>query len=178
MDDYFDADNAGFPKGLIDRREYNGNALTNHPDWGGHVAARLAEDPIMGLAIETEYTAASRELEISVDVEYLEDGTENDYLVVIITEDSIEGYQKDYSLSPSDIPDYQHRHVARGAVTNSVWGDQLSTSAIASGDTFDKDYVFTLDQDWDPSHCYVVAYVIDGNTKEVWNVEEHEIEDN
>lgn len=172
IDEEYDADNAGFPKGLIDRRENNGNALQNYPDWGGEVADRLSEEPIMGIRITSELTNNDTEADISVEVEYKLAGSENDYLVVIITEDSIESHQKDYSLTIQDIPNYQHRHVARAAVTSSVWGDRLCTLPIAAGDQFVKSYNMTLDPSWDADHCYVVAFVMDGNTKEVWNVNE------
>lgn len=173
VDDHYSADNAGFPKGLIDRREYNGNALTNYPDWGAHVSTRLAEEPVMGIRVTSDFTSSSNLADITVEIEYKQAGTNNDYLVVLITEDSIQSHQKDYSLSPQDIPDYQHRHVARKAVTSSVWGERLSNDPIAIGDQFVVSYDnVTLDAGWNPEKCYVVAFVCDGTTKEVWNTDE------
>ena len=50
---------------------------------------------------------------------------------------------------------YVHRHVFRDAV-NGQWGDEI---IVKEGYSIDKDYTFTISEDWVPENLSVVAFV-------------------
>ena len=177
LDAFYGADVAGYPKGLLNRRELSGKHLQEHTDWTGLVASLLQEDPKMKIDIAPTYDTGSRELSVQIDLEYFATSTADDQLVVVITEDSITSPQKDYSLpSPQVEENYVQRHVLRTNLSSDTWGDSFSTSPIAAGDRFSKTYNFTIPGEWDEHHCSVVAYVLDKNSKEIHDVEEKHLE--
>jgi hypothetical protein len=56
------------------------------------------------------------------------------------------------------IENYVHRYVARDYLAG-AWGEAVINSPVNDGDTFSKDYTFTLDQDWDPAQISLVAMI-------------------
>lgn len=167
VDAYFGADVAGFPKGMINRKAYNGFVLHGFADWGTHIAAALAETPEMSIDITNSYDSTSRTVSIEVDMEYFIDGTITDNLVVVLTEDSVVSPQKDYDSIPDKIENYVHRHVLRDAVTAGHWGEQISGAGISAGDQIKKTFTYVIPQGFDPKHCAIVAFVADDSTKEI-----------
>ena len=146
-----------YPVGGIDRRIFNGERLVQWADWGQHIESQLDEIPVAGLRIHPA-TVSGQQVEVTVDVQYFEEGNANDLLMVCITEDSVVKPQLDY---PGGINNsYVHRHVLRGHLTSTVFGDLLCDEAIPAGGTFSRTYTYELDPSWDPAHCSLVAYVI------------------
>jgi thiol-disulfide isomerase/thioredoxin len=168
LDAYYAPYNEGLPVGLVNRRAFNGKPLIKHPNWGTAISQILAEDPKLSIDIQTAYNSTSREVSIQTDMEYFSAGTPDHQLVVIITEDSLESKQADYSLpAPSYISSYKQLHVLRASVTNGTWGEQIKPAQIFVGERLTKTHTFVLNPDWVAEKCEVVAYVIDNTTKEV-----------
>ncbi len=175
LEAYYQADAlTGLPIGLVGRRLWGGSALTRYADWGTDVGAVLAETPKMRMEVASAYDPSTRNLLLSVDLEYFITGNANHHIVAIITEDSIISQQEDYSLTnPSHIEDYVHMHVLRGAITpGGTWGTPVKNNTIVLGEKFALSYSATLDSAWVPEHCHVVVYVHDNVTKEILQVEE------
>ena len=105
-------------------------------------------------------------------------------LMVVLTEDSIVKPQTDYSKPPGqqDVLNYVHRHVLRGALTSTSWGDSLTTN-VAAGDSITKSINYTLPATFPATNgiapnenlCYVIAYIYNAATYEVVQVEEQKI---
>jgi thiol-disulfide isomerase/thioredoxin len=169
---HFDVETAGFPKGMINRRTFGGNALLNYSSWGGHIAAVLTEEPEAGIDLTAVLDPTTRIVDIGVDVEYYEGGNFTHHLVVIVTEDSVVSRQTDYRVTPSDVDGYYQRHMLRGSVTDGTWGNAMASGSVSLGQTFTQDFSYKLDESWDTRHCSIVAYVMDATTQEVIQVEE------
>jgi hypothetical protein len=87
--------------------------------------------------------------------------------------------QKDNSQSPSDILNYEHRHVLRVSM-NSSWGDTTFAGNIVVNDSTSHTYTLTLNSGRNENKCYVVTYIYDDDPlsatyKEVLQVEEEHI---
>ncbi len=169
--------NPSQPKGLVNRKEYNGNLLLERNEWESAYNVIKNEEADMKITIEPAYNQTTRKIDVSIKVNYLKAGTTNHHLCAFIVEDSIVKYQLDYNHTPNDIEDYVHNHVLRYAFAG-TWGEQLSVSDIASGAEITKQYSYTIPEtsDWRPEKLRIIAYVHDkGASQEILQVEEKEL---
>lgn len=171
---YYRADQlTGLPIGVINRRLWNGSALTPYASWGTDVAAVLAEAPKMKLDVTSAYNATDHNTALGINIEYYTTGDANHQVFAMITEDSIIAQQSDYSLPSQHIEDYVHMHVLRGVVTpGGTWGTPVKGNAIVLGEKFSLNYTVPIDTAWVPKHCHVVVAVANNTTKEILQVQE------
>lgn len=99
--------------------------------------------------------------------------TGNYKLCVYMLEDSIVNWQKDYDVTPEDVPDYVHREVLRGSM-NGPYGDVIAVTTSGSISNFTFNY--TLDGGWNENHFSLVAFLYDDATKEIIQVEQKHLE--
>jgi len=162
-------DVSAVPFGMVDR-VLTGN---DQSQWQGYVTDRLQEAPTAGIRIFNCYDPAADSLQLGtvIDLVYPNEANSQQRLSVYLVENEIVSYQKDYSApngSP-DIPDYKHHYVLRGAV-NGTWGQPVSSGMIEAGGRFTQSYSYSVEQDFDAEHCYIVAFVYDEGTNEVGQV--------
>jgi thiol-disulfide isomerase/thioredoxin len=175
LDDDFGVSTDGNPNGVINRRSSSGNYIVDPLDWGTVISGILDPNPTTSVTVEIEnsYNSSTRELETTVNTEFLESlsGTHN--LTVYIVEDSIINWQRDYDATPNDNPVYVHREVFRGSF-NGAYGTALPSSN--TGDTKSSVFTTTLNSAWNDAHMSVVAFVSNAATKEIIQVNQEEIE--
>jgi hypothetical protein len=175
LDTDFGVSAAGNPNGLVNRRQVSGSYIIDYLDWGSQVSSILGSNPDSPVIIEIEnsYNASTRELETTVNTEFMSSLSGSYTLTVYLAEDSIINWQKDYDVTPNDIPNYAHREVLRGSM-NGTYGTALSASS--QGSTATNVFTKTLDAGWDENHMTVIAFVSDASTKEIIQVQQTEIE--
>jgi hypothetical protein len=140
----------------------------------GEIIAKPLEDSLAKFAqvhidIVNTFSESDRKLVSNISLDPQND-LEGDFnLTVYITESHIIDYQDDNGTKN---PDYEHNHVFRTVLTNTL-GDDLPSS-MATNQIVDRTFEFTFpDEDgwWIPENCEVIAFVsqIDGaaGTKEV-----------
>ena len=173
LDAYFGNSSAGLPNGLVNRKPFGGssNAVLSYNSWAGAVAAEVAQAPVADIYIKPQYDEASNTACADVKVEFLTNLSDEYKLSVLITEDSIVSWQKDYDATPSDISDYVHRHMLRASF-NGTWGEPIGTAPIITGSSDIKRYSVTLNSAWNSEHLHVVAFVYNASTYEVIQAEE------
>lgn len=176
------------PKGMVSRVGYPSAAL----DWGtwGTVIDTMSRVAKMKLQILNTYNAG--QLNTCIKTTFLANMNGTFNLSVILTEDSIIDWQKDYAITPPNLPPYGqndsafvHRHVMRGTL-NTTYGEQIAAGNIVAGDTAVNSYAVNLlslptainphNPTLNVAHCHVVAFVFDANTKEVMQVEEERVQ--
>ena len=137
--------------------------------WSGIISEQLAQQPVVGLFMNTEFNADSRQLNVEVTIAPEATLSGEHRLTVLITQDSIVDYQK---KGLEKLPDYYHRHVLREVLSQPT-GDVLE-EALSAASAVTKTYSFSLPADWEEKHCSVVAFVHHGTSpdKEVLQVEE------
>ncbi|MCF8218016.1 MAG: Omp28 family outer membrane lipoprotein [Bacteroidales bacterium] len=151
-----------YPIGLVSRINNNGQYKYNVSEWNFYVDSLINASPAALLELSADYNNSSREVDIDVSGSVLSqlDGDYN--LSVVITEDSIVKPQKnnDPQMGPTpDIMDYVHNHVLRGSV-NGNWGDNYFSGPKDSLDILpQKQYTYTIDNEWRAEHCNVIAFV-------------------
>lgn len=142
----------------------------------------LNKPHIADIKITNTYTSSSRSLTCDIETTFLKDTSGTYNIVVLIAQDSLVSYQKDYDLIPNeDVSNYTHRHVLRDAVTSS-WGDVLASGDIDSSTTFPKTYSYAfpgndmyLNTPSVPLNSSVIVYIYKVGTYEVIQAETEEV---
>ena len=90
-------------------------------------------------------------------------------LCIVIIEDDIIKPQLNNGVR---IPEYVHKHVLRGSL-NGNYGSRITFDGLVQKDhSYAKAYKINFnDKDWDENNCYVVAYLINMETKEILQAE-------
>ncbi len=112
--------------------------------------------------IETDYDETTRQLTIKVSGEGVTNASDildGQRLTVYLTEDNIVSMQLNYMVDGYEVDDYVHNHVLRAILSNEgySWGDELNW--MSDGQTYENDYVTTLDDSWVPENMHVVAFI-------------------
>lgn len=162
----------GNPKGMIDRIDYpNRTHVKPKEAWATSVANRIELASKVRLRIENTYTPGTRNVDVRVTGNLLENLPGDYKLQVVLTEDSLIDWQEWYNHTPEYVPDYLHRHVLRDAV-NSTWGENFVVGSAPAGSTVIKNYSYAIGNAFNVDHCNIVAFIYDANTYEVLQVEE------
>ena len=157
------------PAAMIDRSEVvPGQPIIKDspPSWGTFVEELLKEDQELELSIDA--IVDNVVLEVTVFGMALVGLPGNYNLGVYVTQSHIIDYQK---TTGSTIPDFEFNHFLRKSLTNVPYGNVID-SELLIGDSFERNFTFTLPTDLDPmipewkvEDLEVVAYVSrDGGT--------------
>jgi thiol-disulfide isomerase/thioredoxin len=165
LDQFFSIGSTGYPKGLVNRTGYtSGTYRLISSELAGRVVELLEGDTLANIEINHNYSIGSKNLTLEINVSALAPLQKNLLLSVFITEDNIVSPQQD---DTNIVTDYVHKHVLRTSL-NGTWGDQISDgSAFDPGTSIKRNYQTTLSADWNDENCNIVAFVYDGDTKEV-----------
>jgi len=168
-------DNFGLPQGMVNRTysTSSGSPVITRGQWPVSAQAVAATSPFFDLNVYGIYQKDKRIMNFKTSTKALKAYPNPTKLVAWITEDSIVGWQKDYSLTPpnDNIKNYVHRHVLRTAV-NTSWGEDLNTAATNANWTKKSYFGYTLPVAWNGSHCHVVVAIYDATDKHVIQVAE------
>ncbi len=155
------------PIGTVNRIPYSGNIGVNSGQWGSAVIAELDKDPVVAIKLFNTYNPDTRALNVQVNMRELVDIGDDLSLVVCLMEDNIVGKQMTTS---GLVEDYVHRHVFRKSL-NGAWGDIVSIDANGITNQYDV----LVDEAFDASNCYIIAYVYSNSDKSILQVEEAKI---
>lgn len=160
------------PTGMVNRTEFEGSRLLSPAAWGSAMTVFEDMDPGFALRLSASKGSAAS-YSLAVEVEALQEMQGDFYLVAVIIEDGIIKPQKTDDLvnhPTGEILDYEHNHVLRTGITG-IWGEKLNENSMDVGQKVAKSYTFTLNSQWVPENCSVVAYVMNPQM-EILQVEE------
>lgn len=160
--DFISPKDISFPMIGVDRKEYDGFIFSgNHISIIGLIVPeRLSLVSKLNIEFNQRvYDSQNREVQFIIKISFLEAVETNRFLSLAVIEDSIESFQSFNILHPlyPDIEDYMQRYVLRDLVTPYT-GVQLNADLIA-GRIFEKEFKYSIDQNWDEKKCYLVAFV-------------------
>lgn len=145
------------PMAMINRKVFPGETSKIYftSKWTAYTNSEVASAPQVNVDVTNDYNSASRELTITLKLQYTTAVTENCKYSIYITENELVTAQ----LLPSGDVDtnYVHNDVFRDVIT-SLTGDNISETTVA-GRTILKKFRYTLPAEWDPAHCEVLAFV-------------------
>lgn len=162
---------AGYPSAVVNRKLYPNqfDLQLGQGDWAGYIASELQEPPKVLLNITPQFDTTSRELIVEAKIFVEEDITESDVRIgLMITESEIQDLQLMPSIGVK--PDYIHRHALRGMLT-SYDGERI-TEPLTKGNEITKSFTYTLQDNWVPENCEVIAIIsLAGTAKDVLQVD-------
>ncbi len=181
LNDFFGADAAGLPVGMVNRREFNGNRLLPYSEWGSAVQQLLSEPQTLNIVTDVVYNNVSHSIDVTATttvINAFQPGG-NLKICLYLAEDSIIGWQKDAeNESGEDVQDYIHRHVLRGAL-NGTWGQLISLDPSVAGDTAVINVnSFSVDTAYNINQCYIISFVYDDNSLEIYQADEVKVINN
>ncbi|MCF8295916.1 MAG: Omp28-related outer membrane protein [Saprospiraceae bacterium] len=135
-----------------------GNVKATTGDATTHMTTLLGESAIAG--VDLSYTISGGKMKVKTKTKFFSAGTGDYLLSVYLLQDGVDGGTNappGFKQS-GGAPDYIHDFILRDASTGNVYGETLATSP-ASGDTFEKEYEFSLGYGWVASNCYAVAVI-------------------
>lgn len=164
------------PVGLVNRTQSSpGNYLVEVGEWGSTIATEIEKEPQAIMEIENVYTESSRKLETTVTTQFLTPQTDQFFLVVCITQDSIIDGQKNNDPNVGETPLIEHyvfQHMHRGNL-NGDWGENLTNEEpVVVEIDYEKTYTVTFPDEWIPKDCHVVAYIYNEQSRTILQVEE------
>ena len=174
LDDYFGNSEKGLPNGMVNRSSVNSDIVLFADSWAIAINNLLLSPPDFNISIENIYNSETRKVQIKVQANALRQYNSSINLVVLIVEDSIVNWQKDYNADEVDIENYTHRHVLRDAV-NFTWGEEFITGITKPNNSFEKTLNYTLNSQWNENHCEIIAYIYNIDTKEIIQAENEDI---
>lgn len=161
------------PKGGINRKKFSDqpDILMDRANWAAKANDELAVPaPVnINLVQVTEINGTQilpDEIWIDIAIEYTKAITDNNYITIVLLEDSIVDVQEytDFSQpipSPAYNNDYVHMHVMRDVITAST-GDLINKNdaPLVPGRVFLKRYKYTVkNTGWRRTHLHAVAFV-------------------
>lgn len=173
---FFGADAASLPKGMVDRFNDGSGYLLNPSAYATAVSLVLdsmPEKPDLYIELTPSYNSTDSMVSVDVKLTALSALPAAKYnLSVMITESDIIKPQKNNDPAIGATPiihDYEHNNVLRGAI-NGTWGEELTHAAITEGQVFTKTYTnYKIGKDWKPDNLKIVAfaYYADGSNAKV-----------
>ncbi len=160
VNDYFGGAPFAFPSATINRELTNASSLySTLTEWPATIESELAEGGSVELTMSRTYDAASRELNVDVDILALSALPEDVRIAVIITESGIVDYQKDLN-APGDgwIEDYVHKHVLRDYISP-FDGEVVSQTGVGLTESVSKSFSTILPNNFVAENCEVIAFV-------------------
>jgi hypothetical protein len=159
------------PKGMVNRRNYNGAISFDAYDWNEAVEEACELPKIAAMTVHQTINSETKILKTDIGVRFITGYTGQVNLTVCIVEDSIYGGQ--LNIIPPDstpiIKNFRFMHVLRGSL-NGSFGEGIAIDPD-SHSIFSKTYTFDLSTtSWIPQHCSVIAFISDNETKEVLHV--------
>ncbi|NNF01771.1 MAG: Omp28-related outer membrane protein [Bacteroidia bacterium] len=175
---YTDFNLSGVPNGLVNRSEYNGSVIQSAGAWASAIQQHINTEPVAKLDVNNSYDEVSGVISTDVKTTFLKEKTATMNLVVYVIEDKIVKWQKDYTVNPQDLPDYEHKNVLRGSMNN-TYGDQIANGTVDAGTELFNQFTYNsktqLDSTFNVNNSYTVTFVMDDATKEILQVEKTKV---
>lgn len=148
------------PIGMVSRKPFNNSIRVSRYSWSTAVSALIDQPADVDLRIDTlSFDPIANTVSGVVRGIVLNPASGPENLTLYLTEDHVIDWQLDNSATPPDVPDYEHRHVLRGAL-NGSWGESFLSAANQVGDTVEVSFSYPLPSNvLQPDNCAVVAYV-------------------
>ncbi len=161
----------GYPSAVINRKKFSGQESLQLPQsaWAGLIPQELDIEPIINVELENTYDSATRSLTVKVGLTPIDDIEDDLRISIMVLENDIIDLQLTPDSSTPD-PEYKHKHVLRDMLTDSS-GDDITEDLTAST-TIEKEFTFTIPDEWVATNCSTVAFVHRADNMEVLQADE------
>jgi hypothetical protein len=172
------------PATMQNRIPYNGNLFNTSMNWNNNLPATLSATATAGLAIQSSVNSTSNLTNVFLHAGFNTTLSGNYKLVAYLIENNVTGSGQGYDqanagnndpASPfynmgNPIINYTHNYVVRQMLT-SAEGVSIPSSYTVMGGHFRYRIAFDLPPLYNPSNCYVVAYIYNTSNMQILNVQ-------
>jgi len=152
---------SGAPSMTVNRQKTNygnGNTTVFHPGYLPYTdKGQFEQTTYASVEINNNYYAANRQLEIEVSGIVGKDDHPDLYLTVLVKESGMIDTQQDYYKTFEGWEQFRHTNAVRAYATAST-GDAVTVT----DHRYKARYTVTLNPDWVPENCMVVAFLSEG----------------
>lgn len=160
---------SGAPNMALNRKKQMGTAIAFHPGYLPDLT--ITDDTVAeaSVIINHTYNAETRQLDVTVSGQVGNPDATQYLLSVLIKENGLVGKQSDYQYAwkGSSWKEFLHPRVARDFIT-AHFGDTV----YVDNQTYSKTWSYTLNEEWIPENCCVVAFLTPLAKKPVINAEQ------
>ena len=154
------------PSGAVDRKIFSGETAIisqNRDLWEGYVNEQLMETVPVNIEMEAAFDSETRNLQVVVELNYLEDISETNFMSLILTENNIIDKQ---DTDTGIVEDYVHQHILRKILT-APEGNPITT-ILEPGRVYIRLFNYILPTDWNENNMDVIAIVHERDVR--WDV--------
>lgn len=169
----------GNPRGMISRVETSGDNTLAVSNWSSAVTNILTTNDLkVNIQAASNFYPSTRGLFLHTEIELLQSVPNDLYTVVYLMEDTLIAPQKFPSM---DSLDYKHHDIMRGCLDSRTFGQILDDDHLENGKYY-YNYSIQLPTEpfntgdghvYDYSNMYLLIYVRDNTTEEIYQVIEH-----
>jgi len=162
---------AGNPRGPVNRTVFGTDFMFTSPTSWTANATNTINDNVLAVNIQAivNYYPTTHGMYLHTEVEALTDLPASARLVVYFIQDEVIAPQKN---GPVTDPAYHHHDIHRGNIDEQMWGQALLADGVAllTGKKARLNYAYKIPDQYDPATCHLLIYVMNNDTKEVYQV--------
>lgn len=150
------------PSAFINRREWSaGEKISSRTIWSSSATTIMAESSPLNVGLYAEYNTTTSTLDVTVEVYFTADVSDNVFLYVALAENNLVAEQLNGGTN------YVHYHVFREALASEQWGETI-TGNTTTGSLFTQTYGFNnLSSAYIMGNCEVSAFVRNATSEEI-----------
>ncbi|MCZ7556480.1 MAG: Omp28-related outer membrane protein [Bacteroidia bacterium] len=153
----------GYPTAAIDRLLINtpqGTAIAiSRSYWGNVMTQRHATTAPMSIGVSGTYHQDTREINMNVTLNILQDLSGEFYLNVVLSEDNLNYAQvKNVGGSVVTLNPYYHKRVVRKMITG-AYGTTISTNGFQANQVVTQPITYTVPGNYDITQCKIAVFV-------------------
>jgi hypothetical protein len=163
---------SSMPNALIDRAKPNGTYVFGRSAWSNAVNNRLAVPAKANIKTSISFNQLISKYVLSIEIELLEEITDNlSYTVAIVENNIIAG-----QLSGSTVIEkYNHAMVARKFITSALGSSLKKPTGVSSylpGRTYKKEIPLDLNTAWKAEDLHIITFVANDASREILQANE------
>lgn len=150
------------PSAFINRREWStGEKISSRTIWSSSATSIMGESSPLNVGLYAEYDASTNTLDVTVEVYFTADVSDNVFLYVALAENNLVAEQSNGGSN------YIHYHVFREALASEQWGESI-TGTTTTGSLFTQTYSFdNATAAYIMGNCEVSAFVRNATDEEI-----------
>lgn len=176
IDGTFGASAASLPQGTVNRDGDGKVDVLPRNVWKSVADKYINEIPVAWVDVYAKVQPGpDKYINISSRIKFLADYPNDVNFNVVLVENKIINWQKDYASTPEVIPDYEHNHVLRynheadRLNLYGTWGRELESHSQTT-DLIQRVSTSYKDTDWNVDNMEAIAYIYDVETREILQV--------
>jgi hypothetical protein len=174
IDDFFNISAAGLPKGMINRKGYQGNHIIPYQSWSSEVGNIINTPLDAWISMKNTYDAGLNRVTTDLKIDFENAISDEVKLCVFLVQDSIVSPQKDLDSPGGKNLNYVHNHMLRKGLSP-AFGETIATNPTALSPEISKSYSLVLLPEWKPEHCKIIAYIYKVSNYEIIQVQEKHV---